>query len=38
VLTYQQGVDAFKVTDRLTRTEREALMGGNVEKIYRCHF
>lgn len=38
VLTYQQGVNAFKVTDRLTRTEREALMGGNVEKIYRCHF
>ena len=38
VLTYQQGVDAFKVTDRLTHTEREALMGGNVEKIYRCHF
>jgi len=38
VLTYQQGVDAFKVTDRLTHTEREALMGGNVQKIYRCHF
>ena len=38
VLTYQQGVDAFKVTDRLTLTEREALMGGNVQKIYRCHF
>jgi hypothetical protein len=26
------------VTDRLTHTEREALMGGNVQKIYRCHF
>jgi predicted TIM-barrel fold metal-dependent hydrolase len=38
VLTYQQGVDAFKVTDRLTHTEREALMGGNVQKFYRCHF
>jgi len=38
VLTYQQGVDAFKVTDRLTHTEREALTGGNVQKIYRCHF
>ena len=38
VLTYQQGVDAFKVTDRLTHTEREALMGGNVQKIYRFHF
>jgi predicted TIM-barrel fold metal-dependent hydrolase len=38
VLTYQQGVDAFKVTDRLTHTEREALMGGNVQTIYRCHF
>lgn len=38
VLTYQQGVDAFKVTDRLTAQERAALMGGNVDRIYRCHF
>ncbi len=38
VLTYQQGVDAFKVTDRLTGQERSALMGGNVDRIYRCHF
>jgi len=38
VLTYKQGVDAFKVTDRLTGQERAALMGGNVDRIYRCHF
>lgn len=38
VLTYKQGVDAFKVTDRLTAQERAALMGGNVDRIYRCHF
>jgi L-fuconolactonase len=38
VLTYQQGVDAFKLTDRLSASEREALMGGSLQKIYRCHF
>lgn len=34
-LTYQQGVDAFRVTDRLTDAERAALMGGTVSSIYR---
>ncbi len=34
-LTYAQGVDAFRVTDRLTGAERAALMGGTVEQVYR---
>ena len=38
VLTYKQGVDAFKLTDRLSVGEREALMGGSLQKIYRCSF
>ncbi len=38
VLTYKQGVDAFKHTDRLSVGEREALMGGSLQKIYRCSF
>ena len=29
MLTYKQGVDAFLVTDRLSQTERAALMGQN---------
>ena len=34
-LTYEQGVDAFRVTDRLSDGERAALMGGTVEQVYR---
>ncbi len=34
LLTYQQGVDSFQVTDRLSDAERAALMGGTIEKIY----
>jgi L-fuconolactonase len=34
-LTYAQGVDAFRLTDRLSASERAALMGGTVEKVYR---
>jgi L-fuconolactonase len=33
-LTYAQGVDAFRQTDRLTDAERSALMGGTLQKIY----
>lgn len=33
-LTYRQGVDAFRLTDRLTDAERTALMGGTLSKIY----
>jgi len=34
LLTYAQGVDAFRVTDRLSDTERAALMGGTLQKVY----
>jgi predicted TIM-barrel fold metal-dependent hydrolase len=34
LLTYEQGVEAFRVTDRLTDGERTALMGGTVSKVY----
>lgn len=33
-LTYRQGVDAFRLTDRLTAAERAALMGGTLSNIY----
>ncbi len=35
LLTFQQGVDAFRVTDRLSEGDRAALMGGTIEKIYK---
>lgn len=35
LLTYKQGVEAFRVTDRLSDSERAALMGGTLAKIYR---
>jgi predicted TIM-barrel fold metal-dependent hydrolase len=34
VLTYEQGVEAFRVTDQLSDAERAALMGGSLAKIY----
>ena len=34
MLTYKQGVDAFLVTDRLSETERDALMGNTLEQVY----
>jgi predicted TIM-barrel fold metal-dependent hydrolase len=34
LLTYQQGVEAFRVTDHLTDSERAALMGGTLQQIY----
>ena len=33
-LTYEQGVEAFRVTDQLSEDERSALMGGALAKIY----
>ena len=33
-LTYKQGVEAFRVTDRLSDSERAALMGGTLQRIY----
>jgi len=35
LLTYEQGVEAFRVTDKLTDSERSAIMGGTLEKIYK---
>ena len=34
VLTYEQGVEAFRVTDTLSDSERAMLMGGALSKIY----
>ena len=34
LLTYDQGVEAFRVTDQLSNSERSALMGGTLAKIY----
>jgi len=33
-LTYAQGVDAFRVTDRISASDKAKLMGGNVTRIY----
>ena len=34
LLTYEQGVEAFRVTDQLSDSERSKLMGGALAKIY----
>ena len=34
LLTYEQGVEAFRVTDQLSDSERSALMGGTLAKVY----
>ena len=34
LLTYKEGVDAFRVTDRLSDSDRVQLMGGTLAKIY----
>jgi L-fuconolactonase len=34
LLTYKEGVEAFRVTDRLSDGDRAALMGGTLTKIY----
>jgi len=35
LLTYAQGVEAFRVSDRLSDSDREQLMGGTLARIYR---
>jgi predicted TIM-barrel fold metal-dependent hydrolase len=35
VLTYQEGVEAFRVTDRLSDSDRVALMGGTLARVYK---
>ncbi|HEX2173277.1 MAG TPA: amidohydrolase family protein [Dehalococcoidia bacterium] len=34
LLTYEQGVEAFRVTDRLSDSDRATLMGGTLTRIY----
>lgn len=34
LLTYKQGVEAFRVTDRLSVSDRVMLMGGALQKVY----
>jgi hypothetical protein len=38
ILSYQQGVDAFRLTDQLSAEERSLLMGDTLQKIYKCDF
>jgi len=35
LLTYQQGVDAFRTTDRLSEGDKRTLMGGALQRIYQ---
>jgi L-fuconolactonase len=37
MLIFQQEVEAFHVTDRLSDSERAALMGGTLERVYNWH-
>jgi L-fuconolactonase len=34
MVTYEQGVEAFRVTDRLSDSERSALMGDTLQQVY----
>ena len=34
LLTYEQGVQAFRVTDRLSDSDRAVLMGGALRRVY----
>jgi len=34
LLTYEQGVKAFRVTDRLSESDRAALMGETLARVY----
>jgi len=34
LLSYQQGVEPFRLTDKLSESDRAALMGGNAERVY----
>ena len=35
LLNYEQGVEAFRVTDQLSDAEREVLMGGTLKRVYK---
>jgi len=34
LLSYEQGVEAFRVTDRLSDSDRAVLMGGTLQRVY----
>ena len=34
LLTYEQGVETFRVADRLSDSDRATLMGGTLARIY----
>ncbi len=34
MLTYKEGVEAFRLTDRLSDSERAALMGETLTRVY----
>ena len=34
MVSYEQGVEPFRLTDRLSDVDRAALMGGSLQKIY----
>jgi L-fuconolactonase len=34
LLTYQQGVEAFRITNRLSDSDRAKLMGAALQRIY----
>ncbi len=34
LLTFREGVDAFRLTDRLSASDKATLMGGTVERVY----
>jgi predicted TIM-barrel fold metal-dependent hydrolase len=38
ILTYEQGVKSFRVTDRLSDSERDSLMGGTLQQVYNWHW
>ncbi|HVH73328.1 MAG TPA: amidohydrolase family protein [Stellaceae bacterium] len=38
LLSYKEGVEAFRVTDRLAESERTQLMGGTLQRIYGWAF
>ena len=33
-LSYDQAVDAFRLTDRLSESDRALLMGGTLQRVY----
>jgi hypothetical protein len=35
LLTFEQGVESFRVTDKLSDSDRATLMGGTLARIYK---